>query len=226
MQAVILAAGKGTRLQPLTNTTPKPLILIKNKPLIEHVLEALPKQINEIIVVVNYLREQLLNYLGSNWHGIPIRYVIQESLNGTAGAVFLLSPYLHDRFLVINSDDLYLKKDLERLTLHERSMLVYQTEQNLQASAQIKNNQFIGLGPGSRAVCGAYVLDKTIFEVSPVEIKTHQHNELGLPQTVALLTTEHPITAVFATSWMQVGTMEQLKKAQNPQTSLPETKSH
>ncbi|PJA45682.1 hypothetical protein CO174_01980 [Candidatus Uhrbacteria bacterium CG_4_9_14_3_um_filter_50_9] len=214
MQAVILAAGKGARLRPLTHTTPKPLLEVDGKRLIQHVLEALPENVDELFLVVNHLSEQIIDFLGSVWRGIPIHYVIQEPLSGTAGALFLLQEQLHDRFLVLNSDDLYNKQDLEELAKHDQSILVYETHRHLEAAAQIENEQFVGLGPGSLAVCGAYVLDKTIFETEPVEIHVSNYRELGLPQTLAESAAQFPITAVFASSWSQVGTPAQLEQAQ------------
>lgn len=213
MQAVILAAGKGARLRPLTHTTPKPLIDVQGKPLIEHVLEALPDEITELLIVVNHLREQIIDHLGDTWNNLPIRYVVQEPLSGTAGALFLLEEHLHDHFLVLNSDDLYAKEDLSELVKHEHAILVHQANRQLEASALMKDNLFIGLGPGTLAVCGAYVLDTSIFQTEPVEIHVSQYKELGLPQTLAKLASTKPIRVTQATHWLQVGTPEQLAAA-------------
>lgn len=213
MQAVILAAGKGARLRPLTYKIPKPLIEVGGKTLIDHALHALPSSIDEIFIVVNYFREHIIDALGAQWHNIPIRYVIQEPLSGTAGAVHLLREHLREPFLVINSDDLYKKEDLERLVSHTRSILVYESGKPLEAGAQIQRDRFTGLGPGSLAVCGAYVLGTEFFDIEPVEIYVSQHREYGLPQTIVNLAKEQTITAVQATSWQQVGTHEELQQA-------------
>ncbi|TAL49812.1 hypothetical protein EPN81_04685 [Patescibacteria group bacterium] len=211
MQAVILAAGKGARLRPLTHEIPKPLINIGGKTLLEHALSALPDSIDEIFIVVNHLREQIIDALGAQWQNIPIRYVIQEPLSGTAGATLLLREHLHGSFLVINSDDLYLKEDLERLISYPRSILVSESETYLEAGAQIKQDRFTGLGPGNFAVCGAYVIGPEFFEVEPVEIFVSSHREYGLPQTLAHLVDKIHITTIKATSWRQVGTYEELE---------------
>ncbi|MBI4435535.1 NTP transferase domain-containing protein [Candidatus Uhrbacteria bacterium] len=215
MQAVILAAGKGARLRPLTYEIPKPLIQIGDKTLIQRALEALPDSIDEIFVVVNHLREQIIEAVGAQWHTIPIRYVIQEPLSGTAGAVILLREHLHGSFLVINSDDLYKKEDLQRLVCHDRAILVFESEKHLEAAAQVERGRFAGLGPGSLAVCGAYVLDQHFFDMEPVEIHVGSHTEYGLPQTLATLANPYVIQVVWATSWQQVGTHEELQRAQN-----------
>lgn len=213
MQAVILAAGKGARLRPLTHQTPKPLIDIAGKPLIEYVLEALPDSVDEIFVVMNHLRENLIDRLGPTWHSKPIRYVIQEPLSGTAGAVHLLRDQLHDSFLVVNGDDLYHKNELERLVTHDLALLYYPIDHDLKAGALIDKNHFAGLGAGRNAVCGAYVLDQRFFSVEPVEIQVSEFKEYGLPQTLAVLAATEVFSVVQADFWMPVGTQEELEKA-------------
>ena len=215
MQAVILAAGKGARLRPLTNQTPKPLIDICGKPLIEYVLEALPDAVDEIVIVVNHLRETLMAHLGASWHDKPIRYVIQDPLSGTAGAVHLLRDQLHDSFLVVNGDDLYHKQDLERLVTHDLALLYFPTDHDLKAGAQINDEQFTGLGPGRNAVCGAYVLNGSFFQVDPVEIQVSKFTEYGLPQTLAVLAKTKQVAGVQANFWMPVGTAQELETARN-----------
>jgi NDP-sugar pyrophosphorylase family protein len=213
MQAVILAAGKGARLRPLTDTTPKPLIKVGGVPLIERTLTVLPDSISEIFIVVNHLRKQIIEYIGDEWNNIPVHYVVQEPLSGTAGAVLLLQERLKDSFLVLNTDDLYEQLDLEALIKHPRAILVQNDGVARDAAAQINKGQFMGLGPGTIVVCGAYVLDQTFFQAQPVEIQVSSYKELGLPQTLATIAAIHPIQAIQATSWLQVGTPEQLEIA-------------
>ncbi|MFA4845861.1 MAG: nucleotidyltransferase family protein [Patescibacteria group bacterium] len=215
MQAVILAAGKGARLRPITHKTPKPLIDICGKPLIEHVLAALPDSVDEIFIVMNHLREDLIAHLGVAWRGTPIRYVIQEPLSGTAGALYLLREDLHDSFLVVNGDDLYRKTDLERLAINDLAILFFPTDHDLKAAAQIMNGHFTGLGSGRNAVCGAYVLDHSFFDVAPVEIQVSEFTEYGLPQTLAVLSKTKHIAGVQAHFWMPVGTAQELETARN-----------
>jgi NDP-sugar pyrophosphorylase family protein len=213
MQAVILAAGKGARLRPLTHQTPKPLIDICGKPLIEYVLSALPDRVDEIFIVVNHLREGVITHLGHAWHGTPIHYVIQEPLSGTAGAVHLLCDQLHHPFLVLNGDDLYHKEDLERLVTHPLALLFFPTDRDLKAAAQIQEGRFTGLGSGHNAVCGAYMLDRKFISVEPVEIQVSEFHENGLPQTLVELAKNETIHTVQATFWMPVGTAAELELA-------------
>ncbi|MCR4313800.1 MAG: nucleotidyltransferase family protein [Candidatus Uhrbacteria bacterium] len=213
MQAVILAAGKGARLQPLTYGIPKPLIEIGGKTLITRVLEALPESIDEIFIVVNHLREQIIKSVGSRWNGKPIVYVIQEPLTGTAGAVLLLREHLRGSFLVINSDDLYVQSDLSILCTHPWALLYFPTATEKHSGALVKDGRFVGLGTSKNAVCGAYVLGQELFDVDPVEIYVSDYLEYGLPQTLTNVIDEIGIAAIAATSWQQVGTPEELAHA-------------
>jgi NDP-sugar pyrophosphorylase family protein len=68
MDAVIMAAGLGTRLRPHTLTTPKPLLPVKGRPILDWALGALPPQVDRVLVVVNYLAEQIESYLAKQKH--------------------------------------------------------------------------------------------------------------------------------------------------------------
>ncbi|MEJ2277755.1 MAG: nucleotidyltransferase family protein [Candidatus Lokiarchaeota archaeon] len=89
MKAIILAAGKGTRLRPLTNKYQKTMVPVHGKPLIEYIIEGLIYAgFKEIIIVVGYQKEQIKQYFndGKKWN-IEISYVEQKKLNGTGGAL-------------------------------------------------------------------------------------------------------------------------------------------
>jgi NDP-sugar pyrophosphorylase family protein len=219
VQAVILAAGKGTRLRPFTDTIPKPLIDMCGKPLLEHVFESVPNGVTELIVVIGYLREQIVARFGDAWNGVPIRWVVQEPLDGTAGALCVCEPFLKNGFLVLNGDDLYEKTDLEELTQSPLAILTQDTEKSLYASAIIdRGGYFRGLASGqieerSVRVCGAYMLDRRFFDYPLAEIKIREQVEFGLPQTLAAMAFDHDIEAVSAHSWIPVGTPEELETA-------------
>lgn len=218
MQAVILAAGKGARLRPTTNTTPKPLIPVCGTSLLERVLQALPSEIDEIFLVVNHLRDHIIERIGSHWNDIPIRYVVQDPLSGTAGAVHLLKDHLQDRFLVTNADDLYDSADLKRLCQLQFGLLVTESNEPVPSGAIVQGRHFIGLtnghGLSPHRVCGAYVLDQRFFAYDPVEIQVSQYQEYGLPQTLATMVDDVNIEVEHAGFWIPVGTPKQLEYAE------------
>lgn len=106
MDAIILAAGEGTRMWPLTQRIPKPLIPLLGKPMIEHLIEAFPSEITRIIMVVRYLGEQFKTHFGSFHQGRPMVYAEGSPL-GTAGSFLAAKPLLEsNRFLVAYGDDI------------------------------------------------------------------------------------------------------------------------
>ena len=83
MDAIILAAGLGTRLRPHTLTTPKPLLPVRGRPILDWTLGALPRAVDRVLVVVNYLAEQFEAYLANQMHFAQWQAVRQEQPRGT-----------------------------------------------------------------------------------------------------------------------------------------------
>ncbi len=135
MQAVILAAGYGLRLRPFTETAPKGLVPVLGKPLLEWTLESIPESIDEIIIVTGWLGEQIKNRFGNTYKGKAIRYFEQSPINGTGSALHFAKSVLHDKFLVVNGDDIYGEQDLETLSKAEGwSMLATKTAKPIAGS--------------------------------------------------------------------------------------------
>src|SRR3970282_1446930 len=116
MQIVFLAAGRGMRIRPLSDTTPKPLLPVAGIPILKRNLNELPPEVKDVIIVVGYLGEQIKRLFGNSFAGRPVRYVEQTGLRGTADALWKTRA-LHygDPFLVGNGDDLYVNADMSRL---------------------------------------------------------------------------------------------------------------
>src|SRR5262245_9931262 len=108
MDAVILAAGLGKRLRPYTLTTPKPLLPVQGRPVIDWTLASLPPLVDRIIVVVHYLAGQIQGYLESQTHFSDWCTVHQSEPRGSGDALQSCAEHIRsDRFLVINGDDLF-----------------------------------------------------------------------------------------------------------------------
>jgi NDP-sugar pyrophosphorylase family protein len=105
-QAVILSAGLGTRLRPLTDKIPKVMIPIAGKPLLEHNIEQFGKYgVSEFFINLHYMPEVIKNYFGdgSKW-GVKIKYHYEPELLGTAGGIKSFESYLDDEFFAIYGD--------------------------------------------------------------------------------------------------------------------------
>ncbi len=108
MKAMILAAGVGSRLDPLTRNIPKPMVPIVNRPVMEHIVDLLAKHgIKDIMVNLHYLADQIEQYFGdgSKW-GVNIQYSREDRLWGDAGSVKRCEDFFDDTFLVVGGDDL------------------------------------------------------------------------------------------------------------------------
>src|SRR5262249_10038396 len=101
MDAIILAAGLGTRLRPHTEKTPKPLLPIQGRPILDWTLGALPREVGRVVVVVNYLAELIEEYLKGQSHVRDWLTVRQAVPRGTGDALRSCRGQIHaDRFLV------------------------------------------------------------------------------------------------------------------------------
>src|SRR3989338_4786834 len=124
MQAVIFAAGRGTRMKEMTDNTPKSMLLVVGRPLLEHKIEALPENVDEVVLIVGYLGSTIQKHFGGEFAGKKIFYVEQEELSGTADALWRAAPVLKGTFLAMNGDDLYASTDLDACASEPWSMLV------------------------------------------------------------------------------------------------------
>ena len=117
MKAVILAAGEGSRMRPLTHTRPKVMLTIANKPILEHLLrEAKSAGIEEFVIIVGYHDEQIRQYFGDGDNfGISINYYTQRKQLGTADAIRSIGGMVEGNFLMMNGDIIVNRQDIQRL---------------------------------------------------------------------------------------------------------------
>jgi len=219
MYCAILAAGFGNRMGNLTENCPKPMLKIKDRPKLAYSIEMLPDEITDVVLVVGYLKEQIINFFGDEFDGRKIHYIEQVKFDGTAGAVGLARDFVDDKVLVIMGDDLYDKKDLEKLMKCEQGLLAYETSQaeqfglvdvdqndNLRGVVERPHDKSNGL-----VNTGAYFLSQKYFEAEMVQISK---TEYGLPQTLVSMYPEIKTKVVTTKKWQSIGTPEDLELAQ------------
>ncbi|MFJ1490666.1 nucleotidyltransferase family protein [Capnocytophaga canis] len=133
LEAVVMAGGRGKRLSPLTDTVPKPMLLLGEKPIIEHNIDRLISfGIKKIYISVKYLGDQIVDYFGDgSSKGIEIEYIWEDKPLGTAGALALIENFGSEHILLMNSD-LFTNANFESLYLkliqEEADMSVASTE--------------------------------------------------------------------------------------------------
>lgn len=220
MKAVILAAGKGIRMRPLTLHKPKPMIEVGGKPLLYHVISVLPKKIKEIIIVIGYKGDKIQNYFGNKFDGRKIKYIRQKEKKGTAHALLLCKKSLKKgKFLLLYADDLHDKKSIERCIKHELSVLVARTEKPERFGVVLTNSRKRILEieekpekPKSNLVStGALVLDERIFNYKP---KKHANGEFYITDMMSGLIRVHKVMAQEASFWFPIGYPDDIKKAE------------
>ena len=121
VDAVLMAGGKGERLRPLTEKTPKPLLKVGDKCIIDHNIDRLISYgINHINVTVNYLREQIEEHYAELRNGVQVRTFREPKFLGTIGSIKFVDSFFNDTILVMNSD-LFTNIDYEDFFLHFQS---------------------------------------------------------------------------------------------------------
>lgn len=170
MQVVILGAGKSTRTYPLTSKKPKPLLKVANKTIIERNLLELEGLVDEVIFVVGFHAEDIIEHLGDSFNSIKITYIEQVEQNGTGGALLTAKELLKEKFLVMNGDDVFSREDIKRCLSHETCILAKEvTDLERFGEVVVEGDIVVDLiekphKKNGRANTGLYVFNTSIFE--------------------------------------------------------------
>jgi NDP-sugar pyrophosphorylase family protein len=219
MQLVILAAGRGKRMNALTENMPKPMLSVLGQNLIERKLQVLPTTIDEIIIVIGYLGDQIKSHFGDSWKGIPVRYVIQKENTGTGKAVWEAKPFLRANFMVMMGDDLYSKEDVEQCASNGWAVLVEKVDRSktgakvlLDAKGNLETIlEGSPLESGMLNNAGLYVLGTEFFNY-PLVKKDPTSEEYGLPQTLIAASKDFKVRVVESKNWHQITSPEDLER--------------
>jgi len=222
VDALIMAGGEGRRLRPFTEKTPKPLLKVGDKPIIEHNIERLRLYgVRNVYISVKYLGQQLVDYFGDgSAYGINIRYIWEDEPLGTIGAVSLIDELPHATLLVMNSDlltnidfeDFYLTH-LEKGSDMTVAAVPYQVKvpyavletQDHEVLSFIEKPTYTYYSNG-----GIYLIEKGLVSWIP---KNKHYNATDLMQEVIgkkKRLTNYPLLGY----WLDIGRHEDFEKAQ------------
>ncbi|MGQ9641677.1 MAG: bifunctional sugar-1-phosphate nucleotidylyltransferase/acetyltransferase [Candidatus Bathycorpusculaceae bacterium] len=233
MKGVVLAAGEGVRLQPITTTRPKHLIQLGGKPILEHCLDALKVAgIDETLIVIHYMGEKIRSYFGNGKDfGLKIEYVEQEAVKGTGNAIGIVEPYVKGEFLVAYGDLLFTPEAVKGvINLYKKekpavSMAVVPVEKTedygiveLDKDNRIKRiveKPNRGEAPSRLANAGIYVFTEEIFDKIK-KTAASSRGEWEITDAISLmLKDEMPVLAaqIPAEDWIDIGRLWDLLEA-------------
>jgi UDP-N-acetylglucosamine diphosphorylase / glucose-1-phosphate thymidylyltransferase / UDP-N-acetylgalactosamine diphosphorylase / glucosamine-1-phosphate N-acetyltransferase / galactosamine-1-phosphate N-acetyltransferase len=232
---IVLAAGRGTRMGRLTDTTPKPLLLVRGKPILVHILEGLALETAHLVIVIGYLGDRIKETIGSSFSGVPITYVTQENPQGgtldalrkgleTAGS---LEP---SGYITVYADDIHLPEAYEHLGMHaaERPNELMLVGTSVSDKEQAKRFGVFELGPGGDIVrivekpadppssiinCGLYYLPRGFWDLAFADFVPQQNGELYLTDPLSVWIARFGAALYVSPSWEPIGTPEDLQRA-------------
>lgn len=207
-------------MRPLTEHTPKPLLKVCGKPILEHIVNALPEAIDELVLVVGYLQEQIRDYCADEFLGKKVIYVEQSNFNGGTGdALMCAKDVVEGKFLLLNGDDIYGAEALEKI-IHEDSaifgvhsntpelfgVLMLNEDGTLKEIIEKPENP-----PSDFINIGAYVLQDTIFEYqAPIS----HLGEVLVTDMITAYSQDNKVSIIEQDVWLPIGYPEHIAVAE------------
>ena len=235
MKAVLLAAGEGVRLMPITATRPKHLIKVGGKPILQFCLEAVKKAgIDEAIIVTHYMGEAIRSYFGDGEKlGLKLTYLEQKEILGTGNAAEVAEPYVDDDFVLIYGDLLFGQDSVSQVLLNFKkgktaaAMAVVPVEKPenygiIEQDAEGKVKRIVEKpapekAPSNLANAGVYAFSKEVFDKKKKK-KASIRGEWELTEAITMIVEEgKPVLAVQLSKddWFDVGRPWDLLDANN-----------
>ncbi|THE64818.1 glucose-1-phosphate thymidylyltransferase [Salinadaptatus halalkaliphilus] len=219
MQAVVLAAGEGTRIRPLSASVPKPMLPVADRPLVAHTVDAaIAAGADEIVLVVGYEATTVREYFGSSYRDVPVRYAVQHEQAGTAHAVNVAREHLEGPFAVLNGDNLYDPAAIEQLFDASPAVCAVEVDNPRQYGVLRTDDGTISHivekpdePPTNLANAGAYAFPAAAREW--LDVATSERGEHEITDVIARVIDEYAVTPVTTDRWMDVGRPWELLEA-------------
>ena len=197
--AVVLAAGEGTRLRPLTRNRPKPMLPAANRPILEHVLDALVEAgVETLVLVVGYRRDRVQEHFGPTYRDVPIEYVVQDKQLGSGHALLQAREAVDGACVVVNGDriieagsvqdvvDAFTSEDvaaamavIERPSVRHYGAVVLRDRDIAEIVEKPDTDEYRLIN------AGIYAFEASIFDA--IDATSREDGELGLTDTIANL---------------------------------------
>ncbi len=235
MKAVLLAAGEGVRLMPITASRPKHLIKIAGKPILQFCLEAVKNAgITEVIIVTHYMGDLIKTYFGDGEKlGLKITYIEQKAVLGTGNAAMVAEPFVDEDFVLIYGDLLFgpdTVKNVLQLYKHDKTAAVMGVVQvdkpenygiiEMDGQKRVKcivEKPAVGKAPSNLANAGIYVFSREVFDKLR-QTKASARGEWELTDAVTFLAQEGKtvlVSELLKDDWFDVGRPWDLLDANN-----------
>ena len=225
MKAVVLAAGQGTRMRPLSESVPKPMLPVADRPLVAHTIDAaIDAGADEIVLVIGYEAETVRAYFGTEYRGVPVSYAVQEDQAGTADAVNAARDHLEGPFAVLNGDNLYDQAAIDRLFDACPAVCAIEVDEpsnygvlSTADGATGGADRVTGIvekpadPPTNLANAGAYAFPAEAREW--LEVPASERGEHEITDVLARVVDEFDVTPVTLERWLDVGRPWELLEA-------------
>lgn len=220
IDVVLMAGGKGERLRPLTEKTPKPLLKVGDKAIIDHNIDRLINYgVKHISVTVNYLKEQLEEHFKEPHNGVKVNTVREPKFLGTIGSIRFVPEFCNDTVLVMNSD-LFTNINYEDFYLHfkehDADMSVAAVPYDVDIPLGILNldgRNITGLSEkphfGYYANAGIYLIKKSALDLIPEDTMFHSTDLVEALIAAGRKVIRFPIGG----TWIDIGTPQEYKRA-------------
>jgi NDP-sugar pyrophosphorylase family protein len=221
VDAILMAGGKGERLRPLTETTPKPLLKVGDKCIIDHNVDRLVDYgVKNIHVTVNYLKEQLISHFEEQRNGVKVKCISEPCFLGTIGAIKFVEKFENDYILVMNSD-LFTNINYEDLFLH---FMQHQADMSVVAvpyTISVPYGVFLLDGRNIKGIeekpvlnyyanAGIYLFKKELIDIIPTNEFFNATDFIDILIENKYKVVRFPLTGY----WIDIGKHEEYKKAQ------------
>ena len=214
---LILGAGEGTRMRPLTAKKPKVMLPVSNKPLLEYIIERSYDYIDNYYIVVGYESNSIQNYFGRNYRDKELKYVKQEDINGTAGAIQSAKGYIDKKFLTLSGDTFIEEKIIPKIinkhTERTGATMALKEVEDLSSFGAVKvhkdkvksiEEKPEGGGAGL-ANLGIYMFDPKIFEYIE-ETGKSERGEYEITDSLKLMMDQNDVNYInYEGYWSDVG---------------------